>query len=545
MDNIAPEKSIDGFLAYLSSAEILSSEGAQRIRGALKSTGQPLDIIMTELGLLKEAEVTSWLSRYLGLELATAPAAEAFVPLVAELGIDFAREHGILPLALSDDRLVLAAANPLDHATLEAVAYYFDREFEAQLLQRSKITELCQMARLQLSVGEQGETAENSDEALEEDIDRLQDIALSAPVVNLVNRIALRAFEENATDIHIEPLTDRVQIRLRKDGLLTLLEHTSKPMLAGISSRVKILAKMNIVERRIPQDGRMRLSIRGNEVDFRVSIVPSAHGETIALRLLRNSGVTLDLVKLGYEDGARETISNLVENPNGIVIVTGPTGSGKTTTLYALVSQLNRPETKIFTVEDPVEYRIDGITQLQVNPALGLDFAKALRSILRQDPDIILVGEIRDRETAQIAIQAALTGHLVLTTLHTNSAAGALTRLTDMGIEPYLIAATVRGIVAQRLVRTYCKVCNGDIQIKCQECNGTGYAGRTVAYEILEVTPDVASLVNATAQEADILNHARKGGMITLAEHGAQLVRDGRTSAQEVARSVRLLGAEL
>ena len=538
------EKSAEDFCSFLVAVGAASLEGVQRAKAALKSTGQPFDIIATELGLLKETELTSWLAKYLDMPMALESDVEEFLPLVTEVGFDYTREHGIFPLRVEDGRLHLGVADPFNKDALEVTGYFFDMDYVPHLLSRSRLGELCETVKLSLSLPRQEETMAGSDEALEEDIDRLQDIALSAPVVNLVNRITLRAFEENATDIHIEPLTDRVQIRFRKDGLLTLLEYAPKGLLAGISSRIKILSKMNIVERRLPQDGRMRMAIRGNEVDFRVSVVPSAHGETIALRLLRNS-ISLDLADLGYDDSARRQISSLANNPNGIIIVTGPTGSGKTTTLYALVSELNRPETKIFTVEDPVEYRIDGITQLQVNPALGLDFAKALRSILRQDPDIILIGEIRDKETAQIAIQAALTGHLVLTTLHTNSAAGALTRLTDMGIEPYLIAATVRGIAAQRLVRTHCRSCSGHgvSGAACKACGGSGYSGRTVVYEILEVSPKIASMVNSAAQESDIFEQARNEGMTTLAEHGMKLVGEGRTSAQEVARAVRL-GAE-
>lgn len=538
------EKSIDGFYAYLLDAGAATDDAVQRARSAIRSTGQPLDVVATELGLLKEAELVVHLSKYLDMPVAGPPEQEDYLPLLARLGIDYAGDRGIFPLRL-DEKLELAFANPFDIATGDIVSYFFDAELEPRLIARSAVVNLCTEARSILASDAPDIATAAPDEALEEDIDRLQDIALSAPVVSLVNRITQRAFEENATDIHIEPLSDHVQIRLRKDGLLVPLEQASRQLLAGISSRIKILSKLNIVERRIPQDGRMRLSIRGHEVDFRVSIVPSAHGETIALRLLHNRGMSLDLAELGYEPAARAEITALAKNPNGILIITGPTGSGKTTTLYSLVSMLNRTETKIFTVEDPVEYRIDGITQLQVNAALGLDFAKALRSILRQDPDIILVGEIRDKETAQIAIQAALTGHLVLTTLHTNSAAGALTRLTDMGVEPYLIAATVRGIIGQRLVRTYCGSCHGDEARAqgCRTCGGSRFSGRTVAYEILNVSPDIAAMVSTEAREMDILRQGQKEGMVTLADYGKSLVANNRTSAQEVARSVSL-GAE-
>lgn len=537
-------KSAELFLEHLSFQKILSAEAATRARTAWMASRQPIDIVLTELGLLKEADVVEQVARFLSVETLASVDSDQILPAVVQLGLDFSREKVVLPVRVEEELVTLAVANPFDHPTIDAVAFFYERDVKLTVMSRAKILEICQAVRLN-STPENDQSGRPTVGALEEDVDRLQDFALSAPVVNLVNRITLQAFEENATDIHIEPLMDRIQIRLRKDGLLTIAEHAPKAMLAGIVSRIKILSKLNIVERRLPQDGRMRLVIRGTEVDFRVSIVPSAHGETVVLRLLRNNGVSLDLETLGYEPEARNSIYRLIENPNGIVIVTGPTGSGKTTTLYSLVARLNKAETKIFTVEDPVEYRIDGITQLQVNPTLGLDFATALRSILRQDPDVILVGEIRDRETAQIAIQAALTGHLVLTTLHTNSAVGALTRLQDMGVEPYLTAATIRGIIAQRLVRTYCRICHGQNQEwVCHDCGGTGYAGRTVAYEILELSRDIASQISKGENEEKILQSARDQGMQTLSEHGDRLIQQGRTSPQEVARSVRMGGEE-
>jgi general secretion pathway protein E len=307
-------------------------------------------------------------------------------------------------------------------------------------------------------------------------------------------------------------------------------------MLSGIVTRIKILSGLNIVERRLPQDGRMRLAIRGAEVDFRVSIVPSMHGETIVLRLLRNLNVSTDLSALGFDDEARQKIFQLAQSSNGMVVVTGPTGSGKTTTLYSLVSLLNKEGVKIFTIEDPVEYQLEGITQLQVNSAISLDFARSLRSVLRQDPDIILVGEIRDKETAQIAIQAALTGHLVLTTLHTNTAAGAFTRLRDMGIEEYLIASTIRGVIAQRLVRVFCRSCNEGDAEECATCRGTRYSGRTVIYEVLEAGARLTTLLEASAAERDIVEQAVADGMTTLAVCASRLVEVGVTSKLEVSR---------
>lgn len=534
------QPTIDAFCAYLGESRVVPLESVQRLRGALRVTRQPLDVIVTELGLLKDGELVEHLSKFCDLPRGAGFKDEDVTALTKQLGIGYSSDFGVLPIAIENDRLRLGVCNPFDISALSLVSYFFDRDISPVLMTRADIGAACARIRSEAddSGGVSGHVA--SEDMLEDDADKLQDIALSAPVVSLVTRITQKAFEENATDIHIEPLSDKVQIRIRKDGMLVPLEWASKAMHAGISSRIKILSRLNIVERRLPQDGRMRLSIRGQEVDFRVSVVPSAHGETIALRLLHNRGMSLELQQLGYEDRARQQLEALSQHANGIVVITGPTGSGKTTTLYSLISMLNRPELKIFTVEDPVEYRIEGITQLQVNPALGLDFARALRSILRQDPDIILVGEIRDRETAQIAIQAALTGHLVLTTLHTNSAAGALTRLSDMGIEPYLIGATVRGIVAQRLVRKLCRECGGREGADCSACGSTGYRGRTVAYEVLEVTSDVASMVGQGEGEMAIEVRAQADGMTPIAECGRKLVSDGLTSEAEIARVIGL-----
>ncbi|MDO6965243.1 GspE/PulE family protein [Rhizobium alvei] len=533
-----PGFSVDGMLAYLVANGSMSAEGAQRVKAVIKATNQAVDIVITELGLMKEDAFLKQSSDFLGLPLLEDFDADHLASLVKTIGIDFATDNAIFPIARDDDGLTLATANPFDLDAFAATRYFFDCPVQTVLASRAKLKELEEVARLHLtrhdadpSVGGEAE------EAHSDDLERLQDIALSAPVVSLVNRIIQRALEENATDIHIEPLEERVQIRFRRDGILRVAETAPKLMHAGIVSRIKILSRLNIVERRLPQDGRMRLSIRGEEIDFRVSVVPSAHGETLALRLLRKNGVSLELASLGYDEPSRRQIESFAKMSNGVFVITGPTGSGKTTTLYALVSLINRPDIKIFTVEDPVEYRIEGITQLQVEAALGLDFATALRSILRQDPDVILVGEIRDQETAQIAMRAALTGHLVLTTLHTNSAAGALTRLIDMGIEPYLIGATVRGVLAQRLVRTYCTSCRGtEPQPTCPDCRGSGYSGRTVIHELLTVDETVASMVTSEATEAEIAASCKRAGFVTLAECGKSLVEKGKTSIEELAR---------
>jgi general secretion pathway protein E len=356
----------------------------------------------------------------------------------------------------------------------------------------------------------------------------------------MVTHIAQAASDEHATDIHIEPFEHELRVRIRVDGILKQLESVPANYLPGISTRLKILANLDISERRLPQDGRIRIAVRGQEIDMRISVIPSIHGETIVMRLLDQSHVTLDLAALGFEQDARDLLDRICHLPNGIILITGPTGSGKTTTLYALISILNDLAVKIFTVEDPVEYQLDGISQLQTNNATGMTFARALRSVLRQDPDIILVGEIRDRETAEIAMQAALTGHLVLSTLHTNSAVGAITRLRDMGIEDYLIGATLKGIVGQRLLRKLCTCERQEQASTCSQCGGTGFAGRTVTYEIAEVGSNVSRLISDGASEDIILERLQTKGLNTIDAHANALVKSGITTATEVARSVRL-----
>ncbi|WP_419183664.1 GspE/PulE family protein [Sinorhizobium meliloti] len=450
----------------------------------------------------------------------------------------FARTHGAIPIGREGEDQMIAVANPLDGSAVTLLEYYFDAKLQIRVFSRREIVSAIDALMSKANAPTDVPSSGNYD--FEEDVDRLRDIALEAPIINLVSTIAQNGFDSGATDIHIEPFQDRIRVRYRRDGLLSNSEILPKAALSGIATRIKILAGLNIVERRLPQDGRMRLALRGKEVDFRVSVIPSVHGETIVLRLLHAQIPSLDLVDLGFDQTSRDAIDDLIQAPNGVLIVTGPTGSGKTTTLYSLVKKLNREGVKIFTIEDPVEYQMEGITQLQVNPAVELDFARALRSVLRQDPDIILVGEIRDRETAQITIQAALTGHLVLTTLHTNSAAGAVTRLRDMGVEEYLIAATLRGVIAQRLVRILCSCgkCmeGGSPGAACHSCAGQGYSGRRAVYEILRMGPALSAALEARASEAAIEEQAIADGMITVAACAERLVREGVTDRKEISR---------
>lgn len=524
------------FVEFLRVNNVLSVESTYRILAAVRSSPLPFDVVVTELGLLSEASLAEWLRAYFDVPQTAFTVPFSLAPALETYDLDFARARAAIPIGLENDELLVALANPLEKNLIETLGFYFQREIQVRVFTRKEILTAVEAAAAlsEIAIADDALPAEQA--AFDDDIDRLKDIALEAPIINFVAKMAQNAFDAQVTDIHVEPFSDRVQIRYRRDGVLSRSDTVQKSMLPGIVTRIKILSGLNIVERRLPQDGRMRLSIRGTEIDFRVSIVPSMHGETIVLRLLRNLNVSTDLSALGFDEEARRKIFQLAQSSNGMVVVTGPTGSGKTTTLYSLVSLLNKEGVKIFTIEDPVEYQLEGITQLQVNSAIGLDFARSLRSVLRQDPDIILVGEIRDKETAQIAIQAALTGHLVLTTLHTNTAAGAFTRLRDMGIEEYLIASTIRGVVAQRLVRLLCRSCpEGDVP-ECPACRGTRYSGRTVIYEVLEASGRLSPLLGSGATEAEIVEQAVADGMTTMASFASRLIDAGVTSRLEVSR---------
>ncbi|MBA8882025.1 GspE/PulE family protein [Phyllobacterium myrsinacearum] len=527
------------FVQHLAGQGHLTHEAVQRVRTAIASTGHAIDVVIRELGLMPEALFAKELAGFLRADLQVDFTALNNEVLLGRIGQRFAEDKALVPLRLTDEVLELIVANPFDADTMDALSYLFDVPVKLLIAPRSAIEEY--LRHLGQEPGPSDVIDLTDDDNKSSDVERLLDIAREAPVVRFVSRIVQRAVDEKTTDIHIEPQEDLIRIRFRRDGLLDAVETAAKSLHAGIASRIKILAKLNIAERRLPQDGRLRFSVRGQEIDFRVSIMPTIHGETIVLRILDRSNVKLNLGSLGYDEKAREKIVEIANRPNGIILITGPTGSGKTTTLYSMLHELNRTDVKIFTVEDPVEYRIKGITQLQVDPAIGLTFASALRSVLRQDPDIILVGEIRDRETAQIAIQAALTGHLVLSTLHTNNAVGAVSRLRDMGIESYLLEATLRGVISQRLLRTSCPACAGRAgNMTCKTCHGSGFNGRQVTYEILEITEVVRQAIsNALAQE-EIERLARTNGMQLMTDHASSLVKSGKTTAEEVARVVDL-----
>ncbi len=484
------------------------------------------------------------------------------------ISIRFLKENRCLPLKREDGQVVIAMADPDDQEAYQALEVALGARIAPVPAAENEILEYIDtiyrpgsaMSRL---VGDL--EPEDMDLALEEtaEIGHLRDMAREAPIIQLVNLLVLRAIQMGASDIHLEPFEDSFRVRYRRDGLLYEAESPPKGLQAAVLSRLKIMSRLDIAERRLPQDGRFRLKVEGHDIDFRVSTLPTLLGESMVIRILDREKVILDLNRLGFPARELKQFDELIHKPYGMLLVTGPTGSGKTTTLYGALEIINSPDKKIITIEDPVEYRLAGVTQMQVKSSIGLTFARALRHIVRQDPDVVLVGEIRDRETAEIAVHAALTGHLVFSTLHTNDAAGAISRLLEMGVEDFLLASAVMGILAQRLVRLICPECrvplppeaakieldkngrNGlpakePVQLfvgqGCPACANTGYQGRTGIYELLLVDETIRQLILNRAEAASIRQAAMSQGMQTMAEDGWAKVAQGLTTTQEVLR---------
>ena len=456
------------------------------------------------------------------------------VVLFPEVTFDFLNTNGCLPILWDADHVVIAVAAPYDLGRLTLLwrsLFDLDASF---ILARSAWIER-HVTSLYDNVGDEAGLAGGDSEQA------LRDLAKEAPIVRLVNDIFTRALEMGTSDIHVEPAENEVVVRFRVDGLLQVVMRPPKNQYAAIASRIKLLAGMNIAERRLPQDGRIDLP-GVTPIDVRVSTVPCMHGESIVLRLLQKDTAVFDLDKVGLLPDTRKTLETMFKMPHGMILVVGPTGSGKTTTLYCIMAVLNAEFRKIITIEDPVEYQMEGLTQIPVKAQIGLTFANGLRAIVRQDPDVILVGEIRDRETAEIAINAALTGHLVLSTLHTNDAAGAITRLDDMGVEPFLISSSLLGIVSQRLVRRICPECQGtgrlntDHEKRCRQCLGSGYKGRIAIFELMSINEDLRRAINARKDSAEITAIACKHGMRTLRQDGDLKVEMKMTTDSEVTR---------
>jgi general secretion pathway protein E len=556
----------DSFGRFLADQKVCERSVLDRAQRAAHTTGERFDHVLTKLGLVSEFDLAAALANYLSMPLVLATQIPA-EPVLAEI-IDaaFVRRSKIMPLAADDERLAVGVTDPFNDEPICALGFLTKRPVLVSLFRPADFEQAFTSVYL-ASIDPTSVTADGGAEASELDVQRLRDIASEAPIIRLVNQIVTHAVETRASDIHIEPTADVVLVRERIDGVLRTADTLAPGLRAAVTSRIKIMAKLDIAERRMPQDGRIKLAIRGIDIDFRISTIPTAFGESIVMRILDRSRVELDFVKLGFDAAYISAFEKLLTQPNGIILVTGPTGSGKTTTLYTALKALNSSERKIFTVEDPIEYQLTGINQVQAHAAIGLTFPHALRSILRQDPDIIMIGEIRDLETARIAIQASLTGHLVLSTLHTNSAAATITRLIDMGVENYLLASTVNGIVAQRLVRRLCVLCSrphdqadfwaeqlardvrgietigqADIRqpIGCAECGRTGFSGRTTIAELMTISAELHRLILSKASDAQIDNSARKAGMLSMYETGALKVWQGETSIEEVLRATRV-----
>ncbi|HSX11286.1 MAG TPA: type II secretion system ATPase GspE [Chlamydiales bacterium] len=478
----------------------------------------------------------------------------------------FAKQKRLLPVEQSEEGVIVAVADPLDIESLE----------ELRLLLKRPINPIyCPHAIIESAIERCYHQKDEETKRLFTDLDKgnslaeekesyegydLLEQADQSPVIRMVNTILIEAIQQRASDIHFEPTEEGLSIRYRIDGVLQRRHVPPREYQVQILTRIKVMSKMDIAEHRLPQDGRIKLRHGGREIDFRVSTLPISHGERIVLRILDKGNVLLGLDRIGMDERVLKHFRNLIHFPEGIVLVTGPTGSGKTTTLYSAISEINDSETNIITVEDPVEYKISGISQMNVNPRIELDFAKGLRHILRQDPDVIMIGEIRDKETAEIAIQASLTGHLVFSTLHTNDAPSALTRLADMGIEPYLLASSILGVIAQRLVRQICHFCKVEyfpsekelaelgmdvdgIFYKgegCPHCFGTGYKGRHAIYELMPVTQKVKTQVLKSQDAHELRKVALAEGMMTLFEQGVQLVTLGVTTSAELLRVTRI-----
>ncbi|MBA3445483.1 MAG: type IV-A pilus assembly ATPase PilB [Gemmatimonadales bacterium] len=553
--------------------EILLREGLvtrEQLAQALaeqKNTKHRLGYVLVKLGLVQELEITKVLARQYRMPAVDLTRFEVDPKIIKLVPAEMATKSVVLPLKREGRTLTVAMADPTDHGLLEDLKFItrFDLfpviagEYTLRnLIEKHYESSDQQLATLLKDMEESGEDVEVLEEQQDEAATQAQ--IDDAPVVKLINGLLTDAVKRGASDIHVEPFEHEIRVRYRIDGALLEIMKPPLKMKAALTSRVKILSQLNIAERRVPQDGRLKLKMGSRVIDFRVSTLPVLFGEKIVLRILDKGNLTLDLTKFGFEEKAERDLMKAILNPYGMVLVTGPTGSGKTTTLYSALSRINTPEVNIMTAEDPVEYNLMGINQVLVRNEIGLSFAAALKAFLRQDPNIIMIGEIRDLETGGIAIKAALTGHLVLSTLHTNDAPSTITRMIDMGIEAFNVASAVNLVVAQRLVRRICKECKADHKytdvelgalgtnldtlrtIKfmkgtgCETCSGTGYKGRAGLYEVMALSPELRRMILRGASVADIQTQAVADGMLTLRMDGMKKIERGVTTLEEVVK---------
>jgi general secretion pathway protein E len=535
----------------LLSRQLITAEDLERALELQKERGEKLGKILVDLGFIAQRDVLAALAEQLSVPLINIEGPPAISPELERLSPRFLRQFRVYPVSISEDLTVtLAMADPLDFETIAAVRTFTGLRVQPALAPEAEILEAVTRFYGESEKAKRDGTFEDTEAA--EDLEHLRDMASEAPVIRLVNAMIAQAVEKRASDIHIEPFERDFRVRYRIDGVLYNQDPPPKELKAAIISRVKLMAKLNIAERRLPQDGRIKIKTLGREVDLRVSTLPTLYGESVVMRLLdRSAGDFYDLRKLGFDDSMLTRMEHFTSLPHGIFLVTGPTGSGKSTTLYSALKRINQPDKKIITIEDPVEYQMDGINQIHVNTQIGLTFAAGIRHIVRQDPDVIMVGEIRDRETADVAIRSSLTGHLVFSTLHTNDAPSAVTRLTDMGVENYLISSSLVAVLAQRLVRVICKQCRVKDGPKltpdgtfvetyrgagCEACFGSGYTGRMGIFEMMELTDELRRLIMSNADAIAITSVARRNGMRNLREDGWYKVREGVTTVDEVLR---------
>ncbi|HYG74065.1 MAG TPA: GspE/PulE family protein [Planctomycetota bacterium] len=558
---------MNSLLSEMEAQGLLDASGAERVR-PLVSEGKPLDEVLVTSGVLSEEQTLRFLAAKFGVPFLDLSNISLSKEVLQRFPVRILLKHRLIPISIENDVATIAASRLFDSTGLDELRMATGFDCRVALALGSEID---RCARKYLGVGADTiETMTNEADgpsvtvAVEEEDDvNLAEAAGEASVIKFVNQVLAEAIQLRATDVHFEPFEHELRLRYRVDGVLQEVNVPSqiKQFQAAIISRLKILAHLNIAEKRLPQDGRIKLRIGNDELDVRASVIPMLHGEGIVLRLLHRSSALLGLEQLGMAPDDRAEIERILDLPHGIFLVTGPTGSGKTTTLYAALSRINDSERKIITVEDPVEYYLRGINQIQVNTKSGLSFALGLRSILRHDPDVILIGEIRDRETAEIAVQASLTGHLVFSTLHTNDAPGALTRLVDMGVEPYLVASSLEGVLAQRLVRLICKKCREEYEIPakntirleagrelpkttfrgkgCRECQGTGYRGRMSICEMMSVSDEIRAAIMNRTSAGEIRKIATKQGMRSLRADGWRLILSGTTTIEEVMRATK------
>jgi type II secretion system protein E len=555
----------------VSVGEILLQKGkitAEQLQAALAARKSPTDRverILIERGHVSEREVLEILGEQLSIPVVDLNETGVDVELLRQMPSKLVHRRGLVPIGKENGALWVAVSDPFDIYAIDELRMMTGLRVEMVLASQSDINKI-----IKQYYGVGGETVEEL--VVEDEPELISEIAAAetadlemaqeASVVKLVNEIVLEAINERASDIHIEPMENDLKIRYRIDGVLhnTSIPQQIRRFQLAIISRIKIMSNLNIAEKRLPQDGAFKLRVHGREIDFRVSVIPAAFGEGVVIRILDKQSVLFSLTQLGMDEKTYAMFESLITRPHGIILVTGPTGSGKTTTLYAALNTIVSDEIKILTIEDPIEYHLEGVNQVQVAPKIGLSFAHGLRSFLRHDPDVILVGEIRDRETAEVAINASLTGHLVFSTLHTNDAAGATTRLMDMGVEPFLVASSVEGVMAQRLVRTTCKSCkepykpdpqtlptdlkyNGETLYRgagCRECRQSGFSGRIGMFELMMMTEEVRELIMQQASTGRIITLARKQGLVLLREDGWDKVRAGITTPEEVARVTKI-----